>query len=528
MTSKHREPQRDLSAPRDTKALTEAEAQRLGVWMASTLGDGPGEEAIAAQRLRLASTTSFVSAPTPLRVRLWAVGGGVLAAAAVVGAVVVVGKVHSQSAASASRHPGISAEPLSDIRSRDSNRGDSNRGDSNRADQFPLDPTNLGPQQSFTWRVSPGSARTSAHKEHFDLRANQLLEATSEPVLLELSGADRTTVGHVEFGLGARVSVARVDASELALELEQGIAEAALNSKASRVVVQAGPYVVRSVSADAAAVTASTSGDTEAAAYGVQWAPRAGTLRVEVTRGEVEIAVSTSSERHIVGPGKSINLVTEGTITAALRHPKPERKLHNDARDESVAPTALEPVAAKRAPELVAAEPEPAVGAASMQAALPSPELSQWRKLAENGQYQAAVKEAERVGLASLEQTASASDLLLLADVARLGGAPQRAKSVLTSLRSRYPGHTNAAVAAFTLGRMAQEQEHDDRRAIQWYRTYLKEEPRGRMAEGARARLLKATLRVGSPAEREQAARDYLANHPTGSSAAVARSVLSK
>jgi TolA-binding protein len=138
------------------------------------------------------------------------------------------------------------------------------------------------------------------------------------------------------------------------------------------------------------------------------------------------------------------------------------------------------------------------------------------------------VKEAERVGFGTLEQNASPSDLLLLADVARLGGAPQRARSVLTSLRSRYPGHTNSAVAAFTLGRIAQEQEHDDRRAIQWYRTYLKEEPKGRMSEGARARLLKATLRVGSDAERDQAARDYLANHPTGSSAVVARSVLSK
>jgi hypothetical protein len=155
-------------------------------------------------------------------------------------------------------------------------------------------------------------------------------------------------------------------------------------------------------------------------------------------------------------------------------------------------------------------------------------EAGRWRKFAENGQYTAAVKEAELVGFGTLEQNASASDLLLLADVARLGGAPQKARGVLLSLRNRYPGHTNSATAAFTLGRMAQEQEHDDRRAMQWYRTYLKEEPRGRMAEGARARLLKAALRVGSRAEKEQAAKDYLAQHPTGSSAAVARSMLSK
>jgi hypothetical protein len=260
-----------------------------------------------------------------------------------------------------------------------------------------------------------------------------------------------------------------------------------------------------------------------AAAYGVQWAPRAGALRVEVTRGEVEVVVEASSERHVIAAGKSLNLVAPSVADEHLpRSLKGDRKAArapvND-RDE----TPLLPADEKQAAPETA---QPAV-AATPPSALPL-ELGQWRTLAENGQYAAAVKEAERVGFGTLEQNASPSDLLLLADVARLGGAPQRARSVLTSLRSRYPGHTNSAVAAFTLGRIAQEQEHDDRRAIQWYRTYLKEEPKGRMSEGARARLLKATLRVGSDAERDQAARDYLANHPTGSSAAVARSVLSK
>src|SRR5690606_20894520 len=179
------------------------------------------------------------------------------------------------------------------------------------------------------------------------------------------------------------------------------------------------------------------------AAYGVQWAPRAGALRVEVTRGEVEVVVSGGSERHVVSAGKALNLVVRGTApdnridTTAVtseqrsRHTRAEpRKPASSETKGNVAPT-VTPV-------------ETPVDGASTGAAvvtLPSnvttTELLRWRTLAENGQYAAAVKEAERVGFSTLEQNASASELLLLADVARLGGAPQRARSALTSLRSR-------------------------------------------------------------------------------------------
>lgn len=532
--------------------LSSSEAERLGAWIGSELGTGPGPEAIAAQRLRLARSAPVVAMGNP-RAKWWALSGGVVAAAAVVGGIVVVGKLQNTATSGNARRPGISAEPLA----------------AQRELEHPQK-SHDEPQRimAFTWRVASGataSGQTSSGGTPSDgsganptpaqkalvsnqaLVQDQWLEARTEPVLVELADGASPALGQLEFGLGARVRVTQVNAAELDVELERGIAEAALGAGAARVVLAAGPYLVSTRSGSPASDGVTTAPQAAvpqpavpqpAVAYGVQWAPKAGALRVEVTRGEVEVTLPSSNERHLVAAGKSLNLVVpdadsrDGHDVHASDvhkvHPRSSQRSlesHSGKPDLAVTDSTVSPNANVEPPSSRSSEVIPGPTATTPAV---SGELSEWRKFAENGQYSDAVKAAERVGFANLEQGASASDLLLLADAARLGGAPQRARSLLTSLRSRYPGHTNSAVAAFTLGRMAQEQEHDDRRAIQWYRTYLKEEPGGRMAEGARARLLKATLRVGSEAERDQAAHDYLANHPTGSSAAVARSVLSK
>lgn len=518
------------------KALSNAESEQLGAWLAQELGTGPGPEAIAAQRLRLGRAARVTAGVSP-RAKWWALSGGVVAAAAVVGGIGIVGKLQSAANSASARRPGISAEPLAGQREHEAPAPSHAESRHTAALTWRVSSSDSG--ESAALQTGPGRAANRSAAElgskqlaSSQLVSNQWLEARNHPVLLELADGAAPSLGQLEFGLGARVRVAQVNASELNVELERGIAEAALGAGASRVVVAAGPYRVSTRGGSAANVDGSGV-EPPPVAYGVQWAPKSGALRVEVTRGEVEIVLPASNERHVVAAGKSLNLVAPD-VDSRPRAPEgdePAHKAHGrerspDANLDKSEATVTEPSVA---PAPNAPLPSPAIDvAAAPTVPAVSSETSPWRKFAENGQYSSAVKEAERVGFSNLEQTASASDLLLLADAARLGGAPQRARSVLTSLRSRYPGHTNSAVAAFTLGRMAQEQEHDDRRAIQWYRTYLKEEPGGRMAEGARARLLKATLRVGSEAEREQAARDYLANHPTGSSAAVARSVLSK
>lgn len=478
------------------KPLSERESRDLGSWLNAQLGEGPGPETLAAQRLRLARTPI---GPERRSARLWAMGGGALAAAAMVGGVFLYGQWRTETKlAEAARKPGISAEPLSSVRERSGETADS-RAARHHSERAPM------------WRVSRATRGSTGRDVSAALSPGQWLEAGDQEMALELHGVEPTHAGRLQLASGTEARVVAVEASALTVQLERGAAQAVVSERGTQLAVNAGPYAVRAASATAT--------------YDVDWSPSTKTLAVQVSSGDVEVVETSARLRRLVRAGGSLNLPGElknaqsADVSAAARKARIDRPAAQplDELDGALGET---PSAA--APAVVQPDVSPSA-AAPLEV-----DSGRWRKFAENGQYTAAVKEAEQIGFGALEQSASASDLLLLADVARLGGAPQKARGVLLSLRNRFAGHTNAATAAFTLGRMAQEQEHDDRRAMQWYRTYLKEEPQGRMAEGARARLLKAALRVGSPAEKEQAARDYLARHPTGSSAAVARGVLSK
>jgi TolA-binding protein len=147
--------------------------------------------------------------------------------------------------------------------------------------------------------------------------------------------------------------------------------------------------------------------------------------------------------------------------------------------------------------------------------------------LAEKGEYREAFAAAESAGFEGLIQGASASDLLLLADTARLSGATEPARHALLALRERYPSHVNASRAGFLLGRLAFEQQHDVE-AVRWLRDYLAQKPTGPLAEGARSRLLLALKRLGDRAAAKAAALDYLEHYPQGRTAEAARGILSE
>jgi hypothetical protein len=149
-----------------------------------------------------------------------------------------------------------------------------------------------------------------------------------------------------------------------------------------------------------------------------------------------------------------------------------------------------------------------------------------WKQLADAGRYGEAVSAARDLGISPLLGSTGATDLMLLADAARLGKAPELAQQVLLTIRERFPSHPNANVAAFQLGRLAFEVRHDDRAAVRWFQAYLDASPGGSMAEGARGRLLRAWLRLGDKAKARAAALEYVKHHPHGHHASVAQSLL--
>jgi hypothetical protein len=159
----------------------------------------------------------------------------------------------------------------------------------------------------------------------------------------------------------------------------------------------------------------------------------------------------------------------------------------------------------------------------------PDPGSGDWRELAKAGRYAEALISARQGDVDVLIRTATPSDLLLLADSARLSGASNLASRCLLAIRERFPSHANATMAAFSLGRLAAEGQSNPRAAIKWFKTYLQNAPSGSLAEAARERVLLTYVKLGKAAQSaqaEQAAKVYLRHHPSGRYANVARSLL--
>lgn len=102
-------------------------------------------------------------------------------------------------------------------------------------------------------------------------------------------------------------------------------------------------------------------------------------------------------------------------------------------------------------------------------------------------------------------------------------GELERAARLLAAVRSEAPGTDDAALAAFLLGRLAFDEQDDHEAAARWFRTYRRERPGGALAREAHGRLMEALQRAGHTDEARALAVDYLARHPQGPHASVAR-----
>jgi transmembrane sensor len=174
------------------------------------------------------------------------------------------------------------------------------------------------------------------------------------------------------------------------------------------------------------------------------------------------------------------------------------------------------------------AAPAPVPRGEQPSAAAPPPDTSiPWRALLAAGRLQEGLRAAERAGFAGVCHTASAKELLVLADAARLFDHAPRAGLALHVLRQRFPASTEAATAAFTLGRVAFEQKHAYGEASKWFATYLREQPVGPLMGDAAGRLMESLLRAGDEAGARAEADHYLHRFPEGPYASEARGILS-
>ncbi|HEY2512179.1 MAG TPA: FecR domain-containing protein [Polyangiaceae bacterium] len=180
------------------------------------------------------------------------------------------------------------------------------------------------------------------------------------------------------------------------------------------------------------------------------------------------------------------------------------------------------------------AEPEPpptappaapsTAGAGPSRGAVHSPGARGWREAARMGDYDRAYEELSAKADGVRDEP---GDLMLAADVARLSAHPEEAVRPLRSVCERHASDRRAPVAAFTLGRVLEDdlgRSAEAAAAFQKARTLW---PAGPLAEDALAREAAAWDRAGR-AERRGAAEEYLARYPRGRHAAAMRKILAR
>jgi transmembrane sensor len=307
----------------------------------------------------------------------------------------------------------------------------------------------------------------------------------------------------VDLAPGTRARVSAVGLRGASLILENGEMHArVVHRKLADWAIAAGPYTVRVTGTE----------------LDVVWDPETGTLEVAVESGSVRVTGPSLANEQEVSSGQALT-VPDRNSSPRLGPQRPIEPEPLDATEtyDTVDPLSTEPPFDD--------EPTPTGKVAETQAV---PISKSWIALAKRGDYDRALDVVLRTGFDSVVRASSASELLLLSDVARVAGQPARAAEILHSVRRRFPSGEEASIAAYTLGVYAFDHDGAHAEAATWFETYLRERPNGALAAEALGRLVECEAFLGRKDKAEAAARQYLAAYPSGPHRDVAVSLTSR
>jgi hypothetical protein len=141
---------------------------------------------------------------------------------------------------------------------------------------------------------------------------------------------------------------------------------------------------------------------------------------------------------------------------------------------------------------------------------------SAWEGLAESGDFRAAMAALDREGGFDLALVrASASQLMVLNDIARGVGSRDQAMRALRRVLEAYVSAPEAPIAAWTLGNLL-EQSGDRAGAADAYAMYRRLSPTGDFAEDAAARQVDVAFSQGNLELAARAVDEYAQNFPKG------------
>ena len=293
-------------------------------------------------------------------------------------------------------------------------------------------------------------------------------------------------------GSTVRVSEVREQGADVVLE-DGALRAAVIHHARSRWLVHAGPYRVL--------VTGTR--------FNLRWDARQRSFALDLQEGAVTVfGPSLGAKGKQVLPRETLRLEAE-TPRPELETPRLDAQTPKAAASERGPSSGSEPPAA------------PPISPSS-----PAPPQTSWKSLALAGNYAAAFVAAEREGFGSICRHSSSSDLLLLGNTSRLAKKPAQAEEAFLAARARPGAAHQRALAAFQLGRLAQDTRGDHARGATWFETYLNESPAGELAREAAGRVMEAHHRAGNARAARLAARRYLGRYPGGPFESLARQLL--
>jgi hypothetical protein len=279
---------------------------------------------------------------------------------------------------------------------------------------------------------------------------------------------------------------------------------------------------------------------------GADWSVEVGPYRVQVTGTVFDVRWSAGDEAivalrvgsvRVTGPHLAAPLTLAAGQRLVTRLATSEVRLERGALDEERA-SAVAPAAARAGPPVDEARPEheapaPAADRPPSRLARPARPAAApatlapigWSERVARGDGAAVLAAARARGVEHVFSSVDASALVALADAARYAGDPRLSARALVELRRRFPGSAEARAAAFQLGRMADD-DGDAHAALDWYRRYSGETPRGPFAAEAFGREMLDIERLSGRAAATPLARQYLERFPEGTYLLQARAIL--
>jgi transmembrane sensor len=234
---------------------------------------------------------------------------------------------------------------------------------------------------------------------------------------------------------------------------------------------------------------------------------RPGIVRVEVSRGRVEVFHPSLAEPARLTPGRALEL-PDAETAAPVERPV-----------EAARPT----VPVDEAPAPPEAEAPPSPEPLTTPGSRPTPGPT-WRVLAQHGDFRAAWTRLGADGVRRAAVGADPADLLVLADIARNAGDPREAVPLLRRVADG--GSAESGAAAFILGRLQLERLGAPLEAAATFASVPRRAGSGPLRADALALEAEAWRRAGREAAARAAATAYLETHPEGARAAAMRRLL--